>query len=251
MYFKWNDISSETYGIIVLGLPTYLSPAERAEQVTVPGRSGFLTMMQGRDVFDQINLSCTCLINDISNIPSITAWLRGSNKKIEFSDRPTGYYKGKVANQLQYDKVVRGNPHRSFSVQFIAQPYFYLTSGDTEVSIPSTGYRFTNPGNVSSQPIIELRGTGDVTLTAGADLSDVQSTMLVDDLGDLSYIILDCEAKIAYGATLENPTVEVPLNHKVTGEWLTLGTGQPAFHYTLSTGAMLTTCKVKPKWRQI
>ena len=118
-WFKWNGTDAKTYGVQILTLPPIETmPLERANEVTIPGRSGSLTITEGDDIYDKISLSCSCIIEDTSQIASFCVWMKG-NGTAKFSNRPNGYYKGRVSNQISFDKVLRGYDLRTFSIQLL------------------------------------------------------------------------------------------------------------------------------------
>lgn len=249
-WFEWNGVPCTNYGIHVLSQPTIIKPAERAERVQIPGRSGTLTRLEGPNVYDDINLSCTCVIDDQyivednvrqDLIARICGWLKGSGT-VSFPIREGGFYKARISNQISFDKVVQGNPHRVFSVQFICEPFFYLTSGNSTITMNENPYRLSNPGNIPSEPLIRITGTGEGTIMLG------RSTMLLNDISDLSYIMLDCAAQIAYkGANGDPNDPLVLLGTRVTGEWLTIPVGDSL----LETGDNITSVTIMPRWRCI
>ncbi|MDD7451844.1 MAG: hypothetical protein PUK76_12460, partial [Treponema sp.] len=131
-WFEWNGVRCTEYGIHVLEHPLQTVPSERATFTDVPGRSGSLTTLEGEDVYDDMVLTATCLIAGPERIPEIAAWLRGSGK-ISFANREGGFYYARVVNQIPFEKVLRGNPHRSFSVNFRCKPFFHLDDSSETV----------------------------------------------------------------------------------------------------------------------
>lgn len=136
-WFEWNGIRCTEYGMHVLGQPTIISASERVEYADVPGRSGSLTLLEGGNIYDDITLGCTCIIDDpyqkiggtnVSVISRICGWLTGGGR-VTFANRQEGYYEARISNQISFDKIVRGNPHMSFQVQFRFHPFLYLRSG--------------------------------------------------------------------------------------------------------------------------
>ena len=123
-YFLWNGMDCRQYGIHVSEQPPITIPAERSTQTNVPGRPGSLTQLEGEDVYDDLILSATCFISDPAQIPAIAAWLKGSGT-VTFANRTGGYYKARIANQIPFEKVLRGNPHCSFAVNFRCFPFWY------------------------------------------------------------------------------------------------------------------------------
>lgn len=249
-WFEWNGVKCTDYGMHVLSQPTYVSAAEKVSTVDVPGRSGSLTLIEGTDIYSAINLSCSCVIDDayytkdgssVNRISEIMGWLKGSGK-VKFANRTEGYYKGRIANQISFDQVVRGDPHRVFSVQFQCDPFLYLDEGDTAITIAKSAspYKLTNKGNCVSQPLIRLEGTSTGTIMIG------NQTMIVNDFSNISYILLDCEAKIAYkGAKGSASDPLTLLGTRVIGEWIQIPTGNP---YVTLTGG-ITKAIVTPRWR--
>ena len=121
-YFIWNGADCRQYGIHVTEQPPITIPAERSTQTNVPGRPGSLTQLEGEDVYDDLLLTATCFISDPAQIPAIAAWLKGSGT-VTFANRTGGYYKARIANQISFEKVLRGNPHCTFAVNFRCYPF--------------------------------------------------------------------------------------------------------------------------------
>ena len=253
-WFEWNGVKSTAYGMHVLTQPNFLSPLERAEYVTVPGRSGSLTILEGEDVYDDINLSCSCVIDDPfgsvtvsgktgQRIPMIMGWLKG-NGEVKFANRTDGYYKARIANQISFDKAVQGNPHRLVSVQFRCQSFFYLDSGKTATTYSASTNTLTNPGNISSAPLITVnKANNQNTGTIMCGGSTMIITFAEDGLDTISSIILDCEAKVAY--TLDNGVYKLR-GTRVQGDWLRIPSG--VSYLDLSN---VSSVSVTPRWRCI
>ena len=118
--------------MVVLNQPKILRPLERTSTVTIPGRGGSLTLTEGLDIYDDITLACDCCMRDPltptdpgaeSRIAQISGWLQGRGR-VTFAVRTNGWYEGRVSNQISFEKILRGNPHISFQVQFRCSPYF-------------------------------------------------------------------------------------------------------------------------------
>jgi len=249
-FFYWNNVHSSTYGIRVLNQPSPVLAKERLTSITVPGRSGTLTMLEGANVYEDVTITVTCALDkphegnegaDMRAIEKICGWLRGEGG-ITFANRLDGYYKARIANQISFDQILRGNPHRIFQIQFVCKPFFYLASGLPRQEFFTSPTRIENPGNIPSEPLIRINGTGEITLMNGF------GTMLVDTSGH-EYIILDCEAKLAYRGDRTWPGDPLVLmGTRVTGEWLTIPTGASFFSWSGPAGTVLW---VTPRWRCI
>ena len=227
-YFIWNGVDCRQYGIHVSELPPITIPLERSTQTNVPGRPGSLTQLEGEDVYDDMILTATCFISDPAQIPAIAAWLKGSGK-VTFANRTGGYYKARIANQIPFEKVLRGNPHCTFAVNFRCYPFWYQENV-SDVTITTSGDTITNPGSVYSEPLITLTGSGDITLMVG---------MTIVELTDITTgIVLDCSLKEAYlGTTL--------MNDHMSGDFPVLKPGLNA----ISWSGNVTSVMISPRWR--
>ena len=229
-FFIWNGTDCRTYGIHVSELPPITIPAERTTQTNVPGRPGSLTTLEGRDVYDDLLLTATCFISDPTQIPAIAAWLKGAGTVV-YPNRPGGHYKARIANQIPFERILRGNPHCSFAVNFRCFPFWYKNGVD-DITVTASGTTVTNPGSVYSEPILTVTGSGDITLMVGTTI--VELTSITDS------IVIDCALKEAYkGTTL--------MNEHMSGDFPILVPGLNAISWT----GNVTRIVVKPRWRYL
>ena len=147
-WFSWNGKKCTEYGIHVLEQPPITIPAERATFTNVPGRPGSLTTLEGDDVYDDLILTAQCMISDPSRISDIAAYLKGSST-VTFANRPGGFYFARIVNQIPFEKILRGNPHRSFAVNFRCKPFWYQENVQL-ITLTTSGTFTTNPGSVYS-----------------------------------------------------------------------------------------------------
>ncbi len=180
-WFDYNGVRCTQYGIHVSVQPDITIPTERVTFKDVPGRSGSLTMLEDEDVYDDMVLAAECFVSNPYRIGEIAGYLKGSGK-VTFANRQGGFYYARVINQIPFSKILRGNPHRSFMVNFRCKPFFYLNNAHAESFYSGTG-TLTNPGTVYSEPVITVIGTGDITLMVGQyliELSDISSRIVID-----------------------------------------------------------------------
>lgn len=229
-YFIWNGTDCRQYGIHVTEQPPITIPAERSTQTNVPGRPGSLTQLEGDDVYDDLLLTATCFISDPSQIPAIAAWLKGSGT-VTFANRTGGYYKARIANQIPFEKVLRGNPHCAFSVNFRCFPFWYQEDA-ASITVNTSGTIVTNPGSVYAEPILTVYGSGNITLMVGTTIVELE-----DISGN---IVLDCALKEAY---LGNAL----MNDRMTGDFPVLKPGANA----VSWSGTVTRVVIQPNWRYL
>lgn len=214
-------------------LPPPTIPAERVTHTNVPGRAGSLTIYEGDYVYEDVVHTCTCVISDPSKISAIAGWLRGSGT-VTFADRDGGFYYATIANQIPFEKILRGNPHRAFSINFRCKPFWYEESPEP-VIVPiddATTAIIENPGNVPAEAIIILTGTGEITLMVNTDIIE---------LSDMDgAITIDSQLQEAYSGTTS-------LNSKMSGDFPVLLPGQNA----ISWSGNVTAITVNPNWRYL
>jgi len=233
-WFSWNGTLCTEYGIHVLNQPDIVRPAERVSTEKVFGRSGTLTKLEGDAVFDEFVAPVECIIRDTSRIREINAWLHGDGK-VAFANRTGGFFYARVANQIDYAKILRGNPHRCFTINFRCQPFFYHDDSPVETPLESGAF-IVNPGTAASEPVISITGSGDITLMVGQYIVELE--------GITGSIILDTPRMEAY--RMDGP---LPINQNgiMTGEFPLLVPGANAVSWTGDVSAIT----IQPNWRDI
>ena len=229
-YFIWNGTDCRQYGIHVSEQPPITIPAERSTQTNVPGRPGSLTTLEGEDVYDDLLLTATCFISGPAQIPAIAAWLKGSGT-VAFANRTGGYYRARIANQIPFEKILRGNPHCSFAVNFRCFPFFYADNV-SDITVTVSGTVITNPGSVYSEPVLTVYGSGDITLMMGTtivELTDISESIVIDSVLQEAY----------RGSTL--------MNGHMNGDFPVLKPGANDISWT----GTVTKVVVSPNWRYL
>ena len=228
-WFEWNGVRCTQYGIHVLEQPPVTIPSERVTFTNVPGRSGSLTQLEGDDVYDDMVLTATCLIADPSRIPEIAAWLRGSGT-VTFANRQGGFYHARVVNQIPFEKILRGNPHRSFAINFRCKPFWYLSDVGL-ITLTTSGTFITNPGSVASEPVITVYGYGEITLMVGMTITELEIT---------DKITLDTPLMEAYSGSTS-------MNSCMSGDFPSLLPGKNA----VSWSGNVSRVEIQPNWRSL
>ena len=226
-WFKWKGELSTAYGITVQHQPPITLAQERADAVTVFGRSGSFTKLEGEDVYDDILFAFEIATRDEYITPSLAAWLRGSGQ-LEIANRPGGYYEGRLNNQIKLERMLQGN--RSGELIFRCQPYFYHSV--SPISTLTTSGTLYNPGNVASAPLIVVSGTGDIVLTVGTQVVELDS--VVDS------ITMDSQLMLCYKGTANTSA-------QMTGSYILLEPGSNAISWT----GTVTSVAITPRWRDV
>ena len=230
-WFEWNGVRCTEYGIYVSEQPPITIPQERSTQTKIPGRPGRLTTLEDDDVYDDLTLTATCFIRDPALIPAIAGWLKGGGT-VTFANRPGGFYHARIANQIPFEKILRGHPHCSFAVNFRCSPPFWYMSNPDEVTITTSSVVVVNPGSVYSEPIIHIYGSGDITLIVNDAFIELE--------GIENGIVLNSVIQEAYqGETL--------LNEKMEGDFPVLKPGNNLISWSGDVSRLV----IAPNWRYL
>ena len=156
-HFKGKD--SRDFGILISAAPEKVRAERRVEQVTIPGRSGELTMDEG--TYAPYVLSVECSTRGSENLDEILAWLDGAGELILCTE-PDKVFRASIYNKISVSDMIY--LYNSFLLQFRVQPFKYSVNaaGDAlELTAPTT---IRNSGTVYSEPLITVYGSGDITL---------------------------------------------------------------------------------------
>ena len=178
---------------------------------------------------DDLLLTANCFIANPSRIPAIAAWLKGSGT-VTFANRQSGFYHAQIVNQIPFEKILRGNPHRAFAVNFRCKPFWYQ-AGVEPITLTTSGTFITNPVSVFSEPIITVYGSGEVTLMVGMTITELE---IVDS------ITLDTPLMEAYSGSTS-------MNSRMSGDFPMLLPGKNAVSWTGNVSRVF----IQPNWRYL
>ena len=228
-WFEWNGVRCTEYGIHVTEQPSIIRPSERVTFTNVPGRNGALTTLEGDDVYDDFILPISCTVSDISRLPDICAWLKGAGT-LKLAARSGGFYYARLANQIELSKVLRNHENRVFTLNFRCKPFLYMDQVEP-ITLTASGTFITNPGNVFSEPVITVTGSGEVTLIVGMTIVELELT---------ESITIDTPLMEAYTGTTS-------ANSAMSGDFPTLLHGTNA----VSWSGNVTSVVIEPHWRNL
>lgn len=234
-HITWNGVRSDSMGVRITKLPPLVRAPERVKVEEIPGRQGVLTIAEGQvPVFDKYNLDIEGVVLPNANMDNVLNWLTGAGNLIR-SDYPDRAYRAHIIEAVAYEKIQGQRQHRRFEATFSCQPFRYQAT--PEVLERQVGGMIPNPGNVYSEPIITIYGSGDINLLVGT------SAVLITGL-DTGSITLNCEAKIAYRPT----DLTIPMNKYVSlvgDEWPRFDVGTVMLQWTGAVSKVV----IEPQWR--
>ena len=232
-WFSYAGVKSDAMGILLTSMPTRPHPAANGDYEIVPGRDG--RMWFPDNTYDQIVVRINCVADGSVSMDDINAWLSGSGDLI-FSDEPNRAYRARVTKEFARSPKYARLTAQEFAMSWDCDPYRYQTP-ETAAQAVSNGSALTNPGAVSL-PRITVAGTGDVALTIGSQLIEIE--------GMTTGVIIDSEQQDAIdyddGLTLRNDLV-------VLDEFPKLVPGANVISWS-GTGTV-SSVTVLPRWRYL
>lgn len=227
-YFVWNGIDSRDAGIRVVSYPPILRPPERVKNVTIPGRSGALTVLEGEHVYDPYTRAMVVANQPGTEISEAVSFLRGSGWLILGND-PDFAYECRMQAQLQMDKLYKGVWQGS--VTLYTQPLKRLAIPEKDIAFTVSGNDIFNPGNVASRPRILVTTSGDCSFGIGDESMAV--------VGCTSAFVYDCETGL-FADTSGN----LITTFQVAGDVTKIPTGKSEVYWSGATSITIT-----PRWR--
>lgn len=229
-WFVWKGKNSlADFGLWINKLPPIVKAQERVQEVTIPGRPGVLTLLEGEDIYEPVLRKCVVIARNTLPFQLILDWLRGEGELV-FSNEPDKTYYARIAAEVAFDRI--SNDMKQATIQFSCQPFKgsrYPSHDQVEIDTPGS---ITNPGDIASRPLIHLTGSGgNSTITIGS-----QSMQFKNVSGTID---VDCDAEIV----TKNGTL---WDKEVTGKFFRIPKGTSSVTQTGSLDIV-----IDPRWRWI
>ena len=158
MGFTYNGITTDSMGIVVNSIQTYVKPQKKAEVIQVEGRDGAEVVEYG---YAPYVLKAKVTLIDLTLIDDVIAWLNGSGVLIIDEDDQK-YRNVHVLSAIDYDYF---SHLKQATIEFyVADPYRYTVS-EIPQSFTTFPASITNLGNTEAKPKLTVVGSGAVTVT--------------------------------------------------------------------------------------
>ncbi len=228
--FDFHGKNSFTdFGIYIEKMPNIPTPKRRVNSIAMPGKNG--SLKYDENTYEDITIAISCGVSgDVTKrVGDIKAWLCGSGAgDLIFSFDDGKRYIAQVVNSFDFEFIL--NRFSTFIVVFNAEPFRYLAL-PYPVEIIENNTNIINIGSIYSEPLIEVYGDGDISLTIGTQdikLSDVHGK-----------VILNTMLKEIYNTELENR------NFTMQGEFPIFNVGENI----ISFDGDLKKLVIHPNWR--
>ena len=216
--FTWNGWNSRDMGIRLREMPPIIRPEERIQHVTIPGRSGELTLAEGEDVYNSYIQTIPLAVKTEEAVRAAESWLRGSGV-VSFSGQPTLQQAARVINAVTFTKHGRNSVWWDGEVQFYCDPVKHLI-GEEEITLAESGESIECSGTLEAFPLITIHGSGTVTIRIW------DRTLTIPEATD--GMIVDCENQWVL-------TGGVPIMNACSGKFPKLLPGENIITFTGAT----------------
>lgn len=242
-YFIWKGIDSRNMRVWVQRMPPITRPPVRYQSVTIPGRPGALTLLEGEDVYEAYVREMTIMPKPNADLSAIINWLTGSGEVV-FSIEAERSQKARIYDEVSLTRQFANQ--RSAVVRFLCDPFkqsrFEQKDYPMTVDAEAEGsYTLTNKGDVIAHPMFRLTATGAVGITVNG------TQIALRELDEDTNAVIDCETREAYRTvTDENTGVESIYPLVTNGDYPILD-HEGASVIEWSTG--ISELHVFPRWR--
>lgn len=238
MSFTFNNISSDTKGVVVEKFPSRPIASKVRQTVTIPGRNGQL-IYAGGAFYDNVTQVYECYMKGEldTEVATVMAWLQSPNGYARLTD---SYDKTHFREAMFMGGGEVASAFHEFgraSLEFSCKPQRWLLSGEIETSWSSEMKIFTNPTAFAAKPLIRVHGSGNITLTVDS------SKIAITGLTTSKDIFIDCDSQDFYNGTIN------------MGNMVTLSGNFPVFkpgdNIIQRTGGSSVTVYVTPRWWEL
>lgn len=210
----WKEKSSRDFNSLVIQeLPPISRPPIRTMISEIEGVDGDKVEQLGYMAYDK---EMSVGIKNMSEIDDIIEYFSGSGEVI-FSNEPDKYYKASIVSGIDFERLVR---FRTATVVFHVQPFKYAVEEVTQVIDTSSLHQIeiVNSGNTQSKPIIQLEGSGTITIS-------YNNKTIIFTFDSQGHAKFDSEAQdVSWNGVL--------LNRKMIGDFFLLEKGTNVISWT-------------------
>ena len=185
-YFIWKNVDCRAMGVRLSAPAAIIRTEERVDHITIPGRSGDLTMLEGENIYNSYIQTVTIMAHGAARIRQIYDWLRGSGY-VTFSGEPEKKQPARIIGAVTLSRHSYNLDWWEGEVQFYCQPLKEKLFDDI-VTLTAAG-TVRNSGDVASRPLIKAKASGtSMTVSGGGN------TLTLTGLTSTNVYQIDCDA---------------------------------------------------------
>lgn len=227
-YLKVNDFSTVNFkNCVVTDFGTIHSASPRfSEQLKLYGMNGSYNQEDG--AFDNYERTIRIFFERFSNLATLVEKFQPVGNRLEFSYQPDSFF---YADFLDTEIIPKGMYGWELVIKLDMQPFRYQK--DVAPVVLTASGTINNPGAIYSEPIIEIEGDGDISLTIG------RTTMY---LTIRRKVTIDCRHK---KQNIYNATGAVQNTLRKRGGFLEIPSGKVGVSFTGNVRKIT----IRPNWR--
>ena len=229
-YIFYNNINSNDLMLIIENTPEVPSSNIKYNTIEIDGGEDLTQIIGFEDIEFKIDFAYFANPSEyLSRKQRIDSWLLGNvNKYLIYSlDNFTAY---KVKKVVIDNTTTTSRIARHFTVTFTCTGVKYLTSGLKPLELTSSGIELNNFGSYESKPLLNIYGSGNITININGNSFTVKSVN--------SYVTIDSELKECYKDSTN-------MGKNMTGDYPILVVG----NNTISWSGTVTKIELTPRWR--
>lgn len=186
-----DGVDLATFGVYVTGTGTYGAPARKLEVTSIPGRNGNILGIDKSYANISVTYPCFIYASLEANLAALRTFLLSRPGYVKITDDyHSGEYRLGIFEGPFNPTVQRKGDAGSFNLVFNCMPQRFLDSGETLISLPTSGGTVTNPTDFPSLPIIYIEDINNAEFTVNG------VTLKIAALGGVSVyknVTIDCE----------------------------------------------------------
>lgn len=228
-YLKVNDFTTANIKhCVVMDFGTIHASPRFSEQIKLYGTNGSYNIIDG--AFENYDRTIRIFFERFSDLATLVEKFKSVDNKLEFSYQPEAVF---YADLLDTEITVRGMYGWELAIKLDMQPFRYQKS--VEPIVFTASGTINNPGSVYSEPVIEIEGDGEISLTIG------KKTMYLNIIRKAT---IDCRHK---KQNIYNADGAVQNTLRKRGGFFELPVGNSGLVFT-GTVRKIT---IQPNWRYI
>lgn len=188
----FNGTSFRDFNTYWDGAELFSTPSKDVTFFSIPGRNGDLSISNGRYNNVERNVNCFIRNNFRENYNSLINFLYSQEgyKRFESTKEPDVFQMAQFISQIE-PATGAFLKYGSFTLTFNFKPQKWLKMGENAIEIDSS-ISLVNPTSQTALPLIEVVGTGSITINSSV-LTLANNT---------STTVIDCETQDCYEGTI-------------------------------------------------
>lgn len=221
-YFVWKGIDCRAMGVTLQSPLPIIRGEERVEHMTIPGRSGDLTIVQGERVFESYIQTARISVKGGHRVPEILNWLTDFGYLTTGSE-PNRQQMARVIGAVTLNKHSKNLDWWTGEIQFYCQPLKEALQED-KVTMTAAGTVY-NHGDVTARPFYKVTatsegGTIELQISHSSGGSTSRELMTITGISGGANVYIDADTGI-----ILNTSQNIVLNSYSSGDFPVLQPG--------------------------